>query len=216
MLVTPPCDSDHPRGSRSTIVFDVRNWRNISISLIDRVLSEHRLFTAIIGSPPTKTRPSATGITIGYDSVRCTGGYLPAPFGVIGANMGCKLFVALQLEVSHHFIERCAGGSTRRFKPPATFGATKTQKMLLLNPYQRSVHGRPLRESATVCGIHLSASCEVLENPPCLSVCDCHHISPLVEVSTEQRNRHCCCNIAITLTTAHPVPLGQSGNSQLV
>jgi hypothetical protein len=36
MLVTPPCDSDHPRGSRSTIVFDVRNWRNISISLIDR------------------------------------------------------------------------------------------------------------------------------------------------------------------------------------
>jgi hypothetical protein len=25
MLVTPPCDSDHPRGSRSTIMFDVRN-----------------------------------------------------------------------------------------------------------------------------------------------------------------------------------------------
>jgi len=24
---------------------------------------------------------------------------------VIGANMGCKLFVALQLEVPHHFIE---------------------------------------------------------------------------------------------------------------
>ena len=31
------------------------------------------------GSPPTKTRPSATGITIGYDSVRCTGGYLACP-----------------------------------------------------------------------------------------------------------------------------------------
>jgi len=27
-------------------------------------------------------------------------------FGVIGANMGCKLFVALQLEVAHHFIDR--------------------------------------------------------------------------------------------------------------
>jgi len=39
---------------------------------------------------------------------------------VIGANMGCKIFVAPQLEVAHHFIERCAGGSTNRFKPPVT------------------------------------------------------------------------------------------------
>jgi len=48
---------------------------------------------------------------------------------VISANMGCKLFVAPQLEGAHHFIERCAPGSTNRFKPPATFGATKTPKM---------------------------------------------------------------------------------------
>jgi hypothetical protein len=27
------------------------------------------------------------------------------PFRVLGANVGCKLFVALQLEVAHHFIE---------------------------------------------------------------------------------------------------------------
>ena len=66
---------------------------------------------------------------------------LPTPFGVIGANMGCKLFVALQLEVAHHFIEGCAGGRTGRSEPPATFGATKTPKMGLLNPYQFPAHG---------------------------------------------------------------------------
>jgi hypothetical protein len=59
---------------------------------------------------------------------------LPNPFGVLGANMGYKLFVALQLEVAHHFIERLAGGRTGGFEPPATFGATKTLKTLFLNP----------------------------------------------------------------------------------
>jgi len=63
--------------------------------------------------------------------------------------MGGKLFVALQLEVAHHFIERCAGGRTRRFEPPATFGATKTPKTLLLNPYQRPAHGRLCRCALT-------------------------------------------------------------------
>jgi hypothetical protein len=52
----------------------------------------------------------------------------------MGANMGCELFVALQLEVAHHFIERCAGGFAGRFESPATLGATKTAKTLLLNP----------------------------------------------------------------------------------
>lgn len=60
---------------------------------------------------------------------------------VIGANMQCKLFVTLQLEVAHHFIERCAGERARRFEPPATFGATKTSKTRLLNPHQSPVHG---------------------------------------------------------------------------
>jgi hypothetical protein len=64
---------------------------------------------------------------------------------VIGANMQCKLFVALQLEVAHHFIERCAGGRTRRFEPPATFGATKTPKTRLFNPHQFPAHGRLCR-----------------------------------------------------------------------
>jgi hypothetical protein len=56
--------------------------------------------------------------------------------------MGCKLLVALQLEVAHHFIERFAGGRTRGFEPPATFGATKTLKTLFLNPYQLPAHCR--------------------------------------------------------------------------
>jgi hypothetical protein len=69
--------------------------------------------------------------------------------GKIGANMGCKFLVALQLEVVHHFIERCALGRTRGFEPPATFGATKTAKTLLLNPYQLSAHGRLCRRAPT-------------------------------------------------------------------
>jgi hypothetical protein len=66
-----------------------------------------------------------------------------------GANMGCKLFVAQQLEVAHHFIERCAGGLVRRFEPPATFGATKTSKPVALNPYQPPAHGRLCRCTPT-------------------------------------------------------------------
>jgi hypothetical protein len=54
--------------------------------------------------------------------------------------MQCKFSVALQLEVAHHFVERCAGERARRFEPPATFGATKTLKTLLLNPHQLSTH----------------------------------------------------------------------------
>jgi len=55
--------------------------------------------------------------------------------------MGGKLFVALQLEVAHHFVETCASGRTGRFEPPATFGAPKTHKTLLLNPIQLPAHG---------------------------------------------------------------------------
>jgi hypothetical protein len=51
-----------------------------------------------------------------------------------------EFLVALQLEVAHHLIERSAAGRTRRLEPPATFGATKTPKTLLLNPYQLPAH----------------------------------------------------------------------------
>jgi hypothetical protein len=70
--------------------------------------------------------------------------------GVIGANMQCKLFVALQLEVAHHFIERCPGERTRRFEPPITFGATKTPKTLLLKSIPASGSWPPYRCAPTL------------------------------------------------------------------
>jgi hypothetical protein len=71
---------------------------------------------------------------------------------MIGANMGCKLFVALRLEVAHHFIEGPAGRRSRRFELPPTFGTTKTPKTRLLNPHQLPAHAgkfyrRPLEWS---------------------------------------------------------------------
>lgn len=70
--------------------------------------------------------------------------------GVISANMGCKLLVALQLEDAHHLIERCASGPTRGFEPPATFGTAKAPKTLLLNPHQLPAHGRLCRRAPTL------------------------------------------------------------------
>src|ERR1700730_6436551 len=63
--------------------------------------------------------------------------------------MGCKLLVPLPLEVAQHFIERWAGGRSRRLEPPVTFGATKTPKTLFLNPYQLPVHSRLCRCAPT-------------------------------------------------------------------
>jgi len=59
---------------------------------------------------------------------------------VIGADMQPKLFVALQLEIARHFIDRRAGEWTR-LKLPLAFGTTKTPKILLLDPFQLPVHG---------------------------------------------------------------------------
>jgi len=73
--------------------------------------------------------------------------------GVIGANMGRKLLVALQLEVSRHFIERCAGQGFRRFEAPATFRTTKTPKTLLLNPHQLPAHGAQILQAANLDGL---------------------------------------------------------------
>ena len=74
-------------------------------------------------------------------------------FGVIGANMGRKLIVALRLEVSHHFIERLAGRRSGRIEPPATFRTTKTPKTLLLNPYQLPAHGGQILQAANLDGL---------------------------------------------------------------
>ena len=81
------------------------------------------------------------------DLIFIRAGYLNL-LGVIGANMGRKLFVALQLEVSHHFIERRAGRRSSRLEPPATFRTTKTPKTLLLNPNQLPAHGGQILQAA--------------------------------------------------------------------
>jgi hypothetical protein len=54
--------------------------------------------------------------------------------------MRCKLFVALQLEVPHHFIERLTRGRSRRIKPPGALRATKTAKTRLFDPYKLAGH----------------------------------------------------------------------------
>jgi hypothetical protein len=59
---------------------------------------------------------------------------------VIGANMGCKLFVALQLEVPHHFIKGIASGRARGVEHPSAFGASKTAKTPFVDPYKLAGH----------------------------------------------------------------------------
>jgi len=54
--------------------------------------------------------------------------------------MGCKLFVALQLEVSHNFIEGFTRGRSRRIKPPGAIRASKTAKTVFFDPYKRAWH----------------------------------------------------------------------------
>lgn len=66
---------------------------------------------------------------------------LLTPSEAVGAIVGGKFFVTLQLEIAYHLAERCAGGHIGRLEPPAAFGATETVKTLLLDPYQLPAHG---------------------------------------------------------------------------
>jgi hypothetical protein len=70
---------------------------------------------------------------------------------VIGANVKGKRFVALQLEVAHHFIERWAGRRARRLEPPATFRTAKTAKMRLIDPHELPIHP-PISPRPTLSG----------------------------------------------------------------
>jgi hypothetical protein len=54
--------------------------------------------------------------------------------------MRVKLFVALQLEVAHHFIARRAGRRSSSFEAPATFRATKTPKTFFVDPNKPAGH----------------------------------------------------------------------------
>ena len=56
--------------------------------------------------------------------------------GVFGANMGCKLFVALRLEVPHHFIKGIADGRAGGLEDPGACGATETLETAFFDPYE--------------------------------------------------------------------------------
>ena len=51
-----------------------------------------------------------------------------------------ELFVSLQLEVPHHFIERLAGRWVSSVEDPGALGTAKTSKLSSLNPYQLTAH----------------------------------------------------------------------------
>jgi hypothetical protein len=54
--------------------------------------------------------------------------------------MRCKLFVALRLEVPHHFIKGIASGRAGSVEHPGAFGATKTPKAFPFDPYKPAEH----------------------------------------------------------------------------
>jgi hypothetical protein len=54
--------------------------------------------------------------------------------------MGCKLLVALHLDVPHQFIKGIAGRRGRSVEPPGAFGAPVTAKTLGFDPYKLAGH----------------------------------------------------------------------------
>ena len=59
-------------------------------------------------------------------------GFLPT--GVLSANVGGKLPVALQFEIPHHFIKGIARGRAGGLEDPGACGTTKTTKTAFFNP----------------------------------------------------------------------------------
>ena|ERR1700674_5255131 len=94
-----------------------RRPRSPMIPFSRRKQSEFETSFAVVSSRMPRQRSFPTGLQLRHPC-----GFQPASLPefctpgswVIGANMQCKRFVALQLEVAHHFIERCAGGAYRR------------------------------------------------------------------------------------------------------
>jgi len=69
---------------------------------------------------------------------------------VNGANVRCKLPIAPQFKVPHHFIERLARGRAGRVEDPGALGATPTSKTLPFNPNQFPVHDSAASLSPTL------------------------------------------------------------------
>jgi hypothetical protein len=58
--------------------------------------------------------------------------------GMVGANMGGELIVALQLEVPHHFVKGIARGRVGGPEDPGACRATETLKTVCFDPYELS------------------------------------------------------------------------------
>ena len=92
--------------------------------------------------------------------------------------MVCEIFIAPPFVVLLHFIERFAGGCSRRMKYPSTFGAAPALKTLFFDPYQFALHGLlstpfddllllcPWSATATTKAALFIALSEVLPVPP--------------------------------------------------
>jgi hypothetical protein len=82
---------------------------------------------------------------------------------VLGAKMGCKFSVAMQLEDLLHLSERFATECIRRAEYPGTFGATPTLKMVMFDPheltyrrhYRRKTKSRPTMFRFILCSLLL-------------------------------------------------------------
>jgi hypothetical protein len=61
--------------------------------------------------------------------------------GVLGANMGGELVVALLLKVLHHFTKRFAAGRISSIEHPSAFRTTPTIKAVFFDPYELASRG---------------------------------------------------------------------------
>jgi hypothetical protein len=96
--------SCHFRGSASHLVGD---YFSVNIHRCANIRVPHQLLLNGYRSRARKSPISDSenkGVGFGT-AVALSRVSVSWPFRVLGANVGCKLFVALQLEVAHHFIE---------------------------------------------------------------------------------------------------------------
>ena len=104
--------------------------------------------------PDWRCKPPATPAACLFAQAFCVLGS-----GVLGANMGCKCLVALQLKVPHHFIKRFASGRARGVEDPGAFGAAPTTAFFDPNELACCRHYRRTTKSRVriFCAIFLSA-----------------------------------------------------------
>jgi len=60
---------------------------------------------------------------------------------VFSANVDCKICIPLLLVVVKNFVQRFAGGRSRKNEHPRAFRASPAPKTLFFDPYQFTAHG---------------------------------------------------------------------------